>query len=243
MEHSEHGHHNYLDDREEHLEEATGDLPLPTGHEHGAHAVAGLTGGHDRHEGHSVAMFRDRFWLSLALTIPVVSAEPRTSRSGSATRPRRSRAATYVPAVLGHDRLPLRRRSSSCAVPSGELARPAARDDDPHLARHHRRLRDVVGGDARAVRGRDLVGARDPDHDHAARPLARDALDRPGTRRALGARRAAARHRRAGAPTAAPRPCRSSTLAVGRRRARPTRRPGPGRRRGRRGRRPTSTSR
>jgi Cu2+-exporting ATPase len=28
--------------------------------------------GHDRHEGHSVAMFRDKFWLSLALTIPVV---------------------------------------------------------------------------------------------------------------------------------------------------------------------------
>jgi P-type Cu2+ transporter len=28
--------------------------------------------GHDRHEGHSVAMFRDRFWLALALTIPVI---------------------------------------------------------------------------------------------------------------------------------------------------------------------------
>jgi Cu2+-exporting ATPase len=28
--------------------------------------------GHDRHAGHSVAMFRDKFWLSLALTIPVV---------------------------------------------------------------------------------------------------------------------------------------------------------------------------
>jgi hypothetical protein len=28
--------------------------------------------GHDRHAGHSVAMFRDNFWLSLALTIPVV---------------------------------------------------------------------------------------------------------------------------------------------------------------------------
>src|SRR5262245_46585663 len=27
---------------------------------------------HDRHAGHSVAMFRDRFWLSLLLTIPVV---------------------------------------------------------------------------------------------------------------------------------------------------------------------------
>ena len=29
-------------------------------------------GAHDRHAGHSVAMFRDRFWLSLLLTIPVV---------------------------------------------------------------------------------------------------------------------------------------------------------------------------
>ncbi len=28
---------------------------------------------HDRHEGHSVAMFRDKFWLSLTLTIPVVA--------------------------------------------------------------------------------------------------------------------------------------------------------------------------
>ncbi len=28
--------------------------------------------GHDRHAGHSVAMFRDKFWLSLALTVPVV---------------------------------------------------------------------------------------------------------------------------------------------------------------------------
>jgi P-type Cu2+ transporter len=28
--------------------------------------------GHDRHAGHSVAMFRDKFWLSFALTMPVV---------------------------------------------------------------------------------------------------------------------------------------------------------------------------
>jgi Cu2+-exporting ATPase len=28
--------------------------------------------GHDKHEGHSVAMFRDRFWLSFALSLPVV---------------------------------------------------------------------------------------------------------------------------------------------------------------------------
>jgi P-type Cu2+ transporter len=29
-------------------------------------------GSHDRHAGHSVSMFRDKFWLTLALTIPVV---------------------------------------------------------------------------------------------------------------------------------------------------------------------------
>ena len=52
------------------------------GDEHSAHARAGssASGGHDRHAGHSVAMFRDKFWLSLALTIPVVawSRDPQT---------------------------------------------------------------------------------------------------------------------------------------------------------------------
>lgn len=37
-----------------------------------SHGPATTTGEHDRHGGHSVAMFRDKFWLSLALTIPVV---------------------------------------------------------------------------------------------------------------------------------------------------------------------------
>jgi Cu2+-exporting ATPase len=47
----------------------TSDALAAEGH---AHAQAGHGAGHDRHEGHSVAMFRDKFWLSLALTIPVV---------------------------------------------------------------------------------------------------------------------------------------------------------------------------
>ena len=54
-----------------------------------------------------------------------------------------------------------------------------------------------LGRHARPVRGRDLVGARDAHHDHAARPLARDALDRPGPGRPRRPRRAAARHGRA----------------------------------------------
>src|SRR6516162_8497442 len=36
------------------------------------HKIAAPPANHGRHAGHSVAMFRDKFWLSLALTIPVV---------------------------------------------------------------------------------------------------------------------------------------------------------------------------
>jgi P-type Cu2+ transporter len=36
------------------------------------HVAHGQGAGHDRHAGHSVAMFRDKFWLSLLLTLPVV---------------------------------------------------------------------------------------------------------------------------------------------------------------------------
>ena len=39
---------------------------------HAGHKMPEFHGGHDRHAGHSVSMFRDKFWLSLALTIPVV---------------------------------------------------------------------------------------------------------------------------------------------------------------------------
>jgi P-type Cu2+ transporter len=39
--------------------------------DHGSHAEHGSHGGHD-HSGHDPAQFRDRFWITLALTIPVV---------------------------------------------------------------------------------------------------------------------------------------------------------------------------
>ena len=39
---------------------------------HAGHKMTQAHMGHDRHAGHSVAMFRDKFWLSFALTIPVV---------------------------------------------------------------------------------------------------------------------------------------------------------------------------
>ncbi|TMF37415.1 MAG: cadmium-translocating P-type ATPase [Chloroflexi bacterium] len=44
------------------------------GMDHAGHAsmTLGAHAAHDRHAGHSVAMFRDRFWLSLLLTLPVL---------------------------------------------------------------------------------------------------------------------------------------------------------------------------
>jgi len=49
-----------LETHEDHVSQVAG-LKMPDAH-----------GSHDRHAGHSVAMFRDKFWLSFALTIPVV---------------------------------------------------------------------------------------------------------------------------------------------------------------------------
>ncbi len=60
--------HTDVAERTEHLEKAAGAVPA-NAHEH--HEAAHASG-HDKHAGHSVAMFRDKFWLSLALTIPVV---------------------------------------------------------------------------------------------------------------------------------------------------------------------------
>lgn len=39
---------------------------------HAGHKMSEVHVSHDRHAGHSVAMFRDKFWLSFALTIPAV---------------------------------------------------------------------------------------------------------------------------------------------------------------------------
>jgi Cu2+-exporting ATPase len=68
----EHSHH----DHSEHSEhDASGDHPYRgedestyVDEEHEGHDHEG----HDKHAGHSVAMFRDKFWLSLILTVPVV---------------------------------------------------------------------------------------------------------------------------------------------------------------------------
>ena len=60
----------------------------------------GHAAGHDRHAGHSVAMFRDKFWLSLALTIPTVLLSPEVAGWIGYTIPTIP-GIEYVPAILG----------------------------------------------------------------------------------------------------------------------------------------------
>ncbi|MBW3667080.1 MAG: heavy metal translocating P-type ATPase, partial [Actinobacteria bacterium] len=63
--HSRHGHHE--------AESATTDIPNVQhrpAHHGDDHPAPGMD--HDKHAGHMVAMFRDRFWLSLALSLPVI---------------------------------------------------------------------------------------------------------------------------------------------------------------------------
>src|SRR5216683_7199373 len=67
---------------------------------HAGHKMSNSHGDHDRHAGHSVAMFRDKFWLSLALTLPVVlwSSEVQHWLGYSAPVFPGSR---WIPAILG----------------------------------------------------------------------------------------------------------------------------------------------
>ena len=64
MDHDHHAHH---------VPPASDAHETHAGHEggHETHDPGGH-GGHDQHAGHGVAMFRDRFWLSVLLTIPVL---------------------------------------------------------------------------------------------------------------------------------------------------------------------------
>ncbi|MBA2381190.1 MAG: HAD-IC family P-type ATPase, partial [Chloroflexi bacterium] len=56
----------------QHGQSATGAAPIAS-HDHPSSVDRDADGpAHDQHAGHSVAMFRDKFWLSLALTVPVV---------------------------------------------------------------------------------------------------------------------------------------------------------------------------
>src|SRR6266566_595635 len=65
-----------------------------------AHRMPHSHQGHDRHAGHSVAMFRDKFWLSFALTIPTVIWSPEVQHWLDYTAPSFP-GSRFIPAFLG----------------------------------------------------------------------------------------------------------------------------------------------
>jgi P-type Cu2+ transporter len=71
---------------------------------HMGHAVPPKTAaahmGHDQHAGHSVAMFRDKFWLTLLLTLPVVAWSGEVQHWLGYTAPTFP-GSQYIPAFLG----------------------------------------------------------------------------------------------------------------------------------------------
>src|ERR1700732_1993877 len=64
------------------------------------HMMSDMHGSHGRHAGHSVAMFRDKFWLSFALTIPVVFWSSDVQRWLGYTAPSFP-GSKFIPPVLG----------------------------------------------------------------------------------------------------------------------------------------------
>src|SRR5438309_11526907 len=64
------------------------------------HKMSDIHGSHDRHAGHSVAMFRDKFWLSLALAIPVVFWSTDVQHWLGYTAPSFP-GSEFIPAILG----------------------------------------------------------------------------------------------------------------------------------------------
>jgi Cu2+-exporting ATPase len=73
-----------------------GQVPDP----HSGHKMSNNHGSHDRHAEHSVAMFRDKFWLSFALTIPVVFWSTDVQHWLGYTAPSFP-GSKFVPAILG----------------------------------------------------------------------------------------------------------------------------------------------
>ena len=78
----QHGHH--------HAMPQAGSAPAK-GHEAGTH---------DRHEGHSVAMFRDRFWITLLLSLPTLVWSGMVQQLAGFSAPAFP-GSPYVPALFG----------------------------------------------------------------------------------------------------------------------------------------------
>ena len=67
---------------------------------HTGHNMSEIHASHDRHAGHSVAMFRDKFWLSFSLTFPVLFWSTDVQHWFGYTAPSFP-GSGFIPAILG----------------------------------------------------------------------------------------------------------------------------------------------
>lgn len=73
---TDHTHHPNHAGHEHHADAATHGQAMPHDHPHSTVDEEHQVHGHGEHAGHSAAMFRDRFWWSLILSVPVVFFSP-----------------------------------------------------------------------------------------------------------------------------------------------------------------------
>jgi Cu2+-exporting ATPase len=169
---------------------ASHDRPDRSTHEHHEHHEK--RAGHDRHAGHSVEMFRDRFWITLLLTVPTLVWSHMVQswfRFTASAFP----GSTYIPAVFG----------TAVYLYGGW----------PFFVGAARELRDRLSGMMTLIalaisvafvfslavtlgypRGGALVGIGHARHHHAARTLDRDALHLSGERRRSRTRATTTKH-------------------------------------------------
>src|ERR671925_212270 len=70
-------------------------------HEHGGHEADRAAGRHDKHAGHSVEMFRQKFWGTLVLSIPTIIWAPMIQHWFHYEAPGGPRVSRWLPAIFG----------------------------------------------------------------------------------------------------------------------------------------------
>src|SRR5437588_11603071 len=68
---------------------------------HRAHGSHDATASHDKHAGHSVEMFRQKFWGTLLLSIPTIIWAPMIQHWFGYKAPGGSAASRWIPAIFG----------------------------------------------------------------------------------------------------------------------------------------------
>ena len=97
---TDHTHHPDHASHEHHAHADTHGQAMPHDHPHSALDEDHHVHGHGEHAGHSTAMFRDRFWWSLILSIPVVIFSPMVANLLGYHLPAFP-GSTWIPPVLG----------------------------------------------------------------------------------------------------------------------------------------------